>query len=695
MHTRVSPIVSLILLVGVLAMLPACGSSPTATSSSGASQGPGTGSVVFTTTWEPPPRTLAASKPAPLGPGPAPSAPAVDVCVDYGIDTVSMQVLSGANIIAENSFPCGAHTGTLKDVPAGNNLVLRLQGSIGGTVLWRGNSDNTIGVHPGQTTDAGKVTVAYIGNDSVAPTIVSVSPDNNAKNIPNASTVRIQFNERMAINTIVDNVSIRIVDNAANTVAGTVGYNAADNSALFTPESPFVSGGNYTLTVSPAVTDMAGRPLPGPYVSNFAAHTAGTFVRPVLLETYDGVSVGPVGIVGDPLGNVMVVGTIRGTPELLWYNRFDAARKQWGASARIPPESFAPLAVGAVKLVSDNTGNALLLYEYSMNNIDLVLVAKEYNAVLDWSRTNVFLSSSLKSSQNPTAGIIGGHVDIASDGIGNAITVWVTSVSGVDSLWAKRFLSGVGWEPLPVQLTFTNDVHGTGSISFPKVAMNSRGDAVVAWGEPTSARAIRYTPGTGWEGSISTLDNQASNSFPSVVMDADGNGVAMWVRTVSGEVMANRYAFGQGWEAPVRINGTDITRSPSQTDIDVDGAGRVVALWGDSSAGPLRLRARRYSPVGGWGTIVTVADLTGGPPHFSMNVAGQGVVASRAGSPLNAYAVRYDGNSDTWGNVMIVDDSPATGALEAFSYVGPNGTPYVTWGWANNDPPNTFASWVE
>jgi hypothetical protein len=44
---------------------------------------------------------------------------------------------------------------------------------------------------------------------------------------------------------------------------------------------------------------------------------------------------------------------------------------------------------------------------------------------------------------------------------------------------------------------------------------------------------------------------------------------------------------------------------------------------------------------------------------------------------------------------MTVDDSPATGALGAFTYVDPSGTPYVTWGWANNDPPNTFASRIE
>jgi hypothetical protein len=398
----------------------------------------------------------------------------------------------------------------------------------------------------------------------------------------------------------------------------------------------------------------------------------------------------------------MVVGTIRGTPQSLWYNRFDAAARQWDVSARIPRESFSPLTFGVVKPVSDNAGNALLLFEYSTSNIDMTLAVKEYDSGLGWDRNNVLLASQVKVVFVPgPAGTIpaGGHVDIAMSEIGDAVAVWVTSLSGVETLWAKRFIAGVGWEPAPVQLSFTTEVNGT--IRFPKVAINARGDAAVVWGEFSgstsslfSVRAIRYAAGAGWEGSISTLDTQTINPVPLVTVDRDGNGLSVWRRD-TGEVMANRYASGQAWEGPIRINGTDVTSSPSLMDIGVDGAGRVVALWGDSSAGLPRLRARRYSPTGGWGTIVTVAGAVGGTFDYSMNDSGQGVVASRAGSPLVAYAVRYDGDSDTWGNVMTVDDSPATGALGAFTYVDPSGTPYVTWGWANNDPPNTFASRIE
>ena len=695
---RCPTVASPILVAAFIALLPACGSSPGSTSQTGVSQGPTTGSLVFTSSWEPPPAAaLAAPTITSAGSSLAPLAAAVDICVDYGIDTVSMQVLSGTTVVAESSFPCGAHAGTLNDVPAGSNLVVRLQGSVGGNVLWRGNSDNAVTVSPGRTTDAGKITVGYIGNDNVAPTIVSVSPDNNATNVPNASTLRLQFSERMAINTVIDNASILIVDNASLNVPGTVGYNGTDNSAVFTPAAPFASGGRYTLMVSPVVTDMAGRPLPGPYVSNFTAHTAGTFVRPALIENYDGVSTSPLGVVGDSLGNVLVVGAIRGTPALLWDNRFDAAGKQWGVSARVPKESFAPLAMGAAKVVSDNTGNALLLFEYTMNNLDLVLVAKEYDSVLGWDRNNTLLASAVKSAQVPNFGVSGGHVDIASDGIGNAIAVWVTSASGVDSLWARRFLPGVGWEPAPVQLAFTTEA--IGYMSFPKVAMNSRGDAVVAWAERGNTyflvRAIRYTPGAGWEGSISDLDN--TFSYPSVVVDGDGNGLALWRREAGGQVVANRYASGQGWEGPAPISGTDLVPGSTLMDVGVDGAGRVVALWADSSVGsPFRLKARRFLPGTGWGADVVVAVNVAGRFDYSVNAAGQGVVAFYGAVPaLNVSAVRYDGNSDSWGSVLTVDDSNATGMVLMFTYVDPSGIPYVVWGKANNDPPDTFATRVE
>lgn len=643
----------------------------------------------FTSVWEAPPAALAAPGAASSGSRLAPMAPAVDICTDYGIDTVSMQVLSGAAVVAEGSFPCGAHSGTINDVPAGSGLVVRLQGSIGGSVLWRGNSDNAVTVNPGQTTNAGTIAVAYIGADNVAPTIVSVSPDNNTTNVPNAAAVRLRFSERMAINTVLDNASIVVTDNAAGAVPGTVGYDGTDNSAVFTPASPFASGGSFTLTVSPAVTDMAGHPLPGPYVTNFTAHTAGTFVGAVRIENFDGYNATPTGIVTDAAGNLLVVGELRGTPELLWSNRFAAATKQWGVSARIPPESFMPLSMGASKLVSDNTGNALLLFEYSLNNINYTLAVKQYDPDAGWIRSNQGLSSSPKL----------GSFDIAADAYGNAIAVWVDNQAG-NILYARQYISGFGWAGL-TQLAVPEDV--TGSITEPKVAMNATGDAIVAWGEYSggtglsTVRARRFMAATGWEAGASILDNQALPRAVSVVVDGNGSGMVLWNRLTL-EAVSSRYTYGQGWEGPVVIGGGGNLVPPmAPTRLGVDDNGRILALWVEVTSIPsqVRLMGSSYDPGSGWGSAVVVAvNIAYLQADFSLNSAGRGFVAWVDTTTRNVLARRYEATSDSWGDPMTVDIG-GTGYTFLRTVIDPAGTPCIVWGKASGAPPRTMASWVE
>jgi hypothetical protein len=71
--------------------------------------------------------------------------------------------------------------------------------------------------------------------DVVPPTVLTVSPANNATNVPTNTAVTITFSEAMDATTIsATNITLKNTGTSAP-VAGSVTYNAAAHSATFTP----------------------------------------------------------------------------------------------------------------------------------------------------------------------------------------------------------------------------------------------------------------------------------------------------------------------------------------------------------------------------------------------------------------------------------------------------------------------------
>src|SRR6185369_12744762 len=70
----------------------------------------------------------------------------------------------------------------------------------------------------------------------------------------------------------IDPATINVASFKVSALAGTVNYDPATLTATFTPNVPLAAGTSYTLSVSTAVMDLAGNPLPLP--ANFPFTTA-------------------------------------------------------------------------------------------------------------------------------------------------------------------------------------------------------------------------------------------------------------------------------------------------------------------------------------------------------------------------------------------------------------------------------------
>jgi len=117
---------------------------------------------------------------------------------------------------------------------------------------------------------------------SVPPEIVSTLPANAAINVPLTQAVSATFTEAMNPLTIT-NATFTLTQ-GANTVAGTLSYNAITFTATLTPTVALLPNTSYVATVTSGATDLAGDPLgtagaPNPWTFT----TAATIVPPPIV----------------------------------------------------------------------------------------------------------------------------------------------------------------------------------------------------------------------------------------------------------------------------------------------------------------------------------------------------------------------------------------------------------------------------
>ena len=90
-------------------------------------------------------------------------APDDDICQIHDIETIRAAVSNseGTELVSE-SWPCSDHSGQLDNVPADNELVLVVEGTVSGNVHWKGE-ERDIQIVPSENTNVGTITMAYVG----------------------------------------------------------------------------------------------------------------------------------------------------------------------------------------------------------------------------------------------------------------------------------------------------------------------------------------------------------------------------------------------------------------------------------------------------------------------------------------------------------------------------------------------------
>ncbi len=253
---------------------------------------------------------------------------------------------------------------------------------------------------------------------------------------------------------------------------------------------------------------------------------------------------------------------------------------------------------------------------------------------------------------------------VAVDPYGNAIAVFtqterISPTTSETRLYASRFVPGTGWSAETLLQT------GRGNATYPQIATDSTGNAVVVWaqydGTTSNVYASRFDVATGWGTATLIEDKPGYADEAHVAVDSSGNAIAVWEQAEGNfNIYANRFVPGMGWGNQVLIENFDggNARDP---DVAIDSAGSAMAVWRQGKTID-RIFANQFVPgtAGtGWGSPMPVGPKSG-HTGFAARVVAQGtgtfltVFMQSNGNGYDIMANRFT-TASGWGTPTLIE----------------------------------------
>jgi hypothetical protein len=250
------------------------------------------------------------------------------------------------------------------------------------------------------------------------------------------------------------------------------------------------------------------------------------------------------------------------------------------------------------------------------------------------------------------------------DGYGNALVVWGQAApddpTGLTSVWGRFYRPGEGWgDAFEIDQT-------EGGCDNLSVAMNSDGDAVVAWNQTVEGvygvAARRYIAGA-WEDfavRVDGLDTAVNAFIVTTAVSPTGEAHVFWkYNNGTDDYLKTTHAAPEAdWSQPEPIGYNDRVAQPGVA-FDPDGNGFAFFVTDSDLSGeqPTLYAIRYIASSGAWGSGQNIVNSS------EASLQEVSVVADDEGG---AYALseRYDGVTMTW-DVMSTRFSKASGFSEA------------------------------
>lgn len=269
---------------------------------------------------------------------------------------------------------------------------------------------------------------------------------------------------------------------------------------------------------------------------------------------------------------------------------------------------------------------------------------------------------------------------LATDTKGNAFAVW-SQFDGATpdyGVWVNKYAVDKGWGS-PKRIS-----NYVGESGQPRIAMNTRGEAMAIWTQPNGLWSSRYTPSNGWASPKQVEAVTTNLGYASVTLDGAGNGAVVYLRDTS--VYARRYVAGSGWKSATLVATTaDVAAGAPVLAMNARGQAMVVWSQYDYATFSWSLWNNRLSASGTWSgaTLIPNAPAGGGaPPRLGMDALGNAVMAWDAFDATTSQSTTYASNyrvSGGWTAAMSLQADATRSSDHPTLSVNTKGEAMVVW----------------
>jgi len=330
-----------------------------------------------------------------------------------------------------------------------------------------------------------------------------------------------------------------------------------------------------------------------------------------------------------------------------------------------------PGAIDEHAIVMLDGSRAMVAWERDDSRSDETIWASRRDAEGRWSVPEI-----LEFSQGHAR-----ELQIAADGAGNVIVIWIQQELGLDGLWANQYIPGEGWQlPLRVEPV-------AGELYAPQLALNAEGRGLALWerrrGDHLGVRASHYTPAGGWTAPRDIDTGEGDATSPRLAVHADASAIAVWTQREPADsrtIRAARFVSSQGWSPPVAISTSG--NDAYDVQIAMDATGNAIVAWEQDVDGEESIFARRFDVADGWGaqSQLEVDGEEGYGPRLAVSPDGNAIVAwVRAdGEAGTIVAARYT-DQEGWEQPLTVQGGKLLYLFDLHIAANARGDVLATW----------------
>jgi hypothetical protein len=415
------------------------------------------------------------------------------------------------------------------------------------------------------------------------PEVLEVSPEDGTEEVEPTGSVALRFSEGLDEATVTSD-NIQILD-GAEPVAGELAYSGVVST--FTPAHRLSLLATYDVSVSDAVSDLAGQGLKEPFTSTFTVRD-GAWSSQRSIFTDESMYMAPQDVASDARGNSLFVWTTNANDQGLNAN---VAYARWydiatGLKAEVKLDDCIDNCEN-LRLAVSAEGDAVVAWT---TNGGLVRARRFVSGTWEREAQTLWTTAST-DTPNPSVAIGGGQVLVAwahHQTIPSNYWLIEMSATAVDAAWPTVPTSNYS---VAVQAANNDAIRGVAA------AVDNAGAALVVFQHYTavtggsSPRGMYYArkaPRDDWE-YPTKIPSSAASGFPVLASDGEG-AMAIWhVQTAANEhsIVASRYTKAKQFVAPTTISDPDLKGyiftigegNPSQLRILAGNRAGFFATW--------------------------------------------------------------------------------------------------------------------